>query len=354
MAQLPQSLVVVDVETTGLHSNDRIVTFGAWRIETSGIHNDALQVDCVHLIADPGKKSHPKAEQVHGYSDWTLRHQQPFAENAEAVRQFIMSGDIVIAHNAGFDLAFIEREYQALGHLSPLRRHYCTMDGYRQRGAPGSASLNAICRQMGLSRMGQRHGALEDAWLALMIYFWLHDAPAKHIQPFSALAEKGAPTIPTNFRDPGPMPEGPLPRRARRSALPEAHSSINVNKALRETLMKELRPTALLLLEVAKSDGLAGEEIDVLTSLIRETADRLSLTVDPAIEHELLAELFDIEISQNILTRSARALCDNPVARQTFPKWLAMMAMADGDLSVSERAGIDRVKAAITRVLKSG
>ena len=115
MSKLPASIVAVDVETTGLHSNDRIVTLGAWRVTTAELTGDELNANCLHIIADPGRKSHSRAEEVHGYSDWVLRHQQPFSDHAETVQSFLSSGEVIIAHNASFDLEFIDREYRALG-----------------------------------------------------------------------------------------------------------------------------------------------------------------------------------------------------------------------------------------------
>ena len=54
---------------------------------------------------------------------------------------------------------------------------YCTMKGYRSLGIGGSASLNAVCSQIKLARSGETHGAMEDAWLSMQIYLWLHDCP---------------------------------------------------------------------------------------------------------------------------------------------------------------------------------
>lgn len=350
MSALPASIIAVDVETTGLTSDDRIVTLGAWRVNTAELESDAFQVDCIHLIADPGRKSHPKAEEVHGYSDWVLRHQQPFSEHADAVREFLSSGDMLIAHNASFDLTFIRREYLALGQQAPNFEACCTMNEFRRSGLSGRASLNAICQQMGLSRVGQRHGALEDAWLALMIYFWLGHAPAKHIQPFSKIAEKGAPVVPYNFKEPPPLPEGRIPPRRRQVA--EAPRRTKAPSKARDALLRAVRPSAILLLEVARANqDLAREEIDILVSLIRSTRERLGLEIDDETEFEVLAEIFDTQITQNLMTRSARALCDDPVAREEFPRWLASIATADGNVSEAERDAIDRVKAAINRVL---
>ena len=54
---------------------------------------------------------------------------------------------------------------------------YCTMKGYRALELGGSASLSAVCRHIKLARAGDRHGAIEDAWLAMQIYLWLHGCP---------------------------------------------------------------------------------------------------------------------------------------------------------------------------------
>lgn len=356
MSKFPSSIVAVDVETTGLYSNDRIVSLGAWRMNSADLSEDSLTTSYLYIVADPGRKSHPRAEEVHGYTDWTLRYQQPFAENAQAVRKFLSSGDIVVAHNAGFDFGFIDREFQALGEIPPRCRQYCTMNAYRRSGLPGRASLKAICQNIGIERVGGTHGALEDAWMALMVYLWLNDAPSKFIQPFSGILKKGVGTRPSNFKEPPPMPAGRLPRRSQARALETSAPAVpRVGSAAKKALFKEVRPTAILLLEVARADEkVASEENEIIAALIRSACDRLGLPEDEEAERELLAELFDTKLSQNLLTRAARGVCESPVARAEFPKWAASMAIADGGFSVSEREAYDRVKATINRVLSKG
>lgn len=350
MSNLPDTIIAVDVETTGLHSSDRIVTLGAWRFRLAELSNQVFAADCLHIIVDPGKKSHPRAEQVHGYSDWVLRHQPPFAEHANLVRDFLSSGDIVVAHNANFDFTFIDREYLNLGQSIALPS-YCTMNGYRRSGRTGRASLNAVCDQIGLKRIGERHGALEDAWLALMIYFWLHRAPSNFIEPFAKVLEKGIPQAPFNYRVPPKLPEGPIPTR-RETRLAKVRDLSAAKKAAREVLMKAVRPTAILMLEVARAgSSLASEEIEILVDLILSTRDRLGIAADNEVEFEVLADIFEINVTQNQLTRSARAVCEDENARQEFPKWFAAIATADGDVSDAERDAIERVKSAIRRVL---
>jgi DNA polymerase-3 subunit epsilon len=348
---LPKTIVAIDVETTGLYSHDRIVTLGAWKVSAAELAADVFHPECIHIIVDPGKKSHPKAEAIHGYSDWILRHQQPFAEYARTVRDFIESGEVVVAHNASFDMEFIAREYRALGQAPPTLPIYCTMNSYRQAGLPGRASLDAICQMLKLHRSSQKHGSIEDAWLALMVYFWLNRAPPRAILPFAEIAKVGIPVSPSNFMEPPPIPEGGAPTR--RAAIVEEVRQLAAEKlAAKKKLMKAVRATAILLLEVARSDdSLASEEIDILVALIGAVRERLGMEADGEIEFEVLAELFDVRLSQNQLTRCARAMCADAAARDEFPSWFATMASIDSIISVQQQAAMERVKSAIRRVL---
>lgn len=205
---IPESIVAIDVETTGIHSTDRVVSLGAIWLSTHCLSEPSLPISYLHLIFDPLKKSHPEAEKVHGYDDWMLRHQEPFWRYAPAIRRFLHSGSVIVAHNAEFDLGFINREMELAGESARLKRpSFCTMLEYRRRhGSP--ANLTAASGRIGLSREGGRHGALEDAWLALMVYLNLHGYDC--IKPFSEASQELG--IFNQLACP-PRPEGPLPRR---------------------------------------------------------------------------------------------------------------------------------------------
>ena len=68
------------------------------------------------------------------------------------------------------------------------------MKGYRALELGGSASLSAVCRHIKLARSGDLHGAIEDAWLAMQIYLWLHGCPLQGRLCGSL------PRTPSNFR----------------------------------------------------------------------------------------------------------------------------------------------------------
>jgi DNA polymerase III subunit epsilon len=117
---------------------------------------------------------------------------------------------LVVAHNAEFKVGFYNREMERLGRSPISKPVFCTMDGYRQKGFPGSASLSAICHQIGVARSTKLHGALEDAWLAMRVYLWLNN------RGFSGQLPSEFTGNPINLRSVPPLPIGTLPRRQRK------------------------------------------------------------------------------------------------------------------------------------------
>jgi DNA polymerase-3 subunit epsilon len=100
--------VVVDLETTGLRpGSSAICEIGAVRVR--GLEMEAE----FETLANPGMRMAPGAAAVTGLRDEQLRD-APRPE--EAVRRFLaFAGDaVLVAHNARFDLAFLDRETERL------------------------------------------------------------------------------------------------------------------------------------------------------------------------------------------------------------------------------------------------
>jgi DNA polymerase-3 subunit epsilon len=172
--RIPASVAFCDVETTGLANNDRIVSFGAIGMMSSELAKGQLNLAYSYLVFDPRKRNHRGAEQIHGFSDRVLRWQDLFELHAAQVWRFLTSYELLVAHNAAFDFRFINREMRLSGLPALTRPVYCTMKGYRALDLGGSASLSAVCRHIKLARAGDLHDAIEDTWLAMQIYLWLH------------------------------------------------------------------------------------------------------------------------------------------------------------------------------------
>jgi DNA polymerase III subunit epsilon len=174
---LPESVVFCDVETTGLSTHDRIVTFGGIGMISRDLAKGRPDLEYLYLVFDPGRANRRAAEHIHGFSDSALRLQDPFAVHAADVRRFLTSYELLVAHNAAFDIRFINREMRLSGLPALTKPVYCTMKGYRALDLGGSAALSAVCRYIKLARSGDLHDAIEDAWLAMQIYLWLHGCP---------------------------------------------------------------------------------------------------------------------------------------------------------------------------------
>jgi DNA polymerase III subunit epsilon len=229
---VPSSVVFVDVETTGLTDRDRVVSLGAVWLSTASISNGPFPVSYVHLIFNPEKKCHPAAERVHGYPDGLLCQQETFSTRAGFLRQYLNCAELIVAHNANFDISFINRELQYAGENALNRPIYCTMEGCRERQLP-SAALEKVCEKIGIWRATRRHGALEDSWLAMMVYLWLQDRPCvrpfsdlgKYVEPFNLRSVRDEPLIPGPPSNTGLSAAGATPEARRISALVESIKS---------------------------------------------------------------------------------------------------------------------------------
>lgn len=172
--QLPQNILFFDVETTGLFEEDRIVSFAGILLNTSRLHERYFTVKHVHLILNPQRACHARASAVHGYDDWTLFHQPTFREEIDIIETLFLEAELLVAHNASFDMRFIQNEFVGLRRKFPKRPVYCTMQAWRSAGNQGSAKLDVVAANFGHARSSQRHGAFEDAWLAMAVYLGIN------------------------------------------------------------------------------------------------------------------------------------------------------------------------------------
>lgn len=160
--------IVFDTETTGLDpaSGHRIVEIGCVEIL-----NAIPTGQTFHFYLDPERDMPEEAFRVHGLSLEFLTGKPKFAEIAEQFLSFIADA-VLVAHNAEFDLRFVNAELAALGHptLTPDRViDTLALARRRHPGAPNS--LDALCQRYGIdTKRRTKHGALLDAEILAEVY----------------------------------------------------------------------------------------------------------------------------------------------------------------------------------------
>lgn len=162
--------IVLDTETTGLNprSGDRIIEIGCVEII-----NRRLTGNNFHLYINPERDSEEGALAVHGLTTEFLSDKPKFAQIAAELRDYVRGAEIII-HNAPFDLAFLDAEFERLG-LPRFKEHVeMVTDTLVQAKElhPGKRnSLDALCDRYGISNAHRvLHGALLDAELLAEVY----------------------------------------------------------------------------------------------------------------------------------------------------------------------------------------
>ena len=163
--------IILDTETTGLDpaKGDRIVEVGAVELL-----NHLPTGRTFHVYINPEPAMPKEAEAVHGLSSTFLRDKPVFASIVQDFMDFL-GDDVLIIHNASFDMAFINAELGFLRMPSiPPERVVDTLHIARQKHPGAANSLDALCRRYGIDNSRRtKHGALLDSELLAEVYLEL-------------------------------------------------------------------------------------------------------------------------------------------------------------------------------------
>ncbi|AIV37219.1 DEDDh family exonuclease [Streptomyces sp. R1] len=154
-AAYPQGYAVVDVETTGLARDDRIISAAVYRLDARGEVEDHWYT-LVNPQRDPGPVW------IHGLTDDVLRDAPLFPDVAEefAAR---LDGRVLVAHNAVFDWQMIAREYARAKREAPVRQRLCTIALSKALDLPlPNHKLESLAAHFGVVQQ-RAHHALDDA-----------------------------------------------------------------------------------------------------------------------------------------------------------------------------------------------
>ena len=166
--------VVLDTETTGLdpYQGHRLVEIGCIELV-----NRFPTGQTFHRYLNPERDVPPEAFAIHGLSDDFLKSQPVFADIAADLLAFV-GGAALIAHNAAFDLGFLNAELERVKQATiPRDRLVDTLLLARRKYPGGSNRLDDLCVRLGIDNSRRtKHGALLDAELLAEVYIELVDA----------------------------------------------------------------------------------------------------------------------------------------------------------------------------------
>ncbi|MDG1707866.1 MAG: DNA polymerase III subunit epsilon [Emcibacteraceae bacterium] len=163
--------IVFDTETTGFDpfNGDKLVEIGCVVVD------DYLPTgETYHVYINPERDMPTGAFDIHGLSEEFLKDKPTFSEIVGDFRDFC--GDMnLVAHNADFDMKFINWEMENLGFSPyPAARAVDTLAIARRKFPGASNTLDALCRRFSVDNSNRvKHGALLDAELLADVYLEL-------------------------------------------------------------------------------------------------------------------------------------------------------------------------------------
>jgi DNA polymerase III subunit epsilon len=163
--------IVLDTETTGLdpYQGHRLIEIGC--IE---LLNRIPSGQTFHRYVNPQRDVPAEAFAIHGLSGDFLKDKPPFAEVADELIAFIADAPLV-AHNASFDLNFINAELERAGKAVVTRDRVIDTLLLARRKHPGSPNrLDDLCARYSIDNSRRvKHGALLDAEILAEVYLEL-------------------------------------------------------------------------------------------------------------------------------------------------------------------------------------
>ena len=163
--------VVLDTETTGLEvqRGHRLIEIGCIELAERRPTGRTF-----HVYLNPDRAIDEGARAVTGISDEFLLDKPRFADIAAEFLAFV-DGAEIIAHNAAFDVGFIDAELTLAGTATACiadRVHVLDTLALAREKFPGQRnSLDALCRRLSVDNSHRElHGALLDAQLLAEVY----------------------------------------------------------------------------------------------------------------------------------------------------------------------------------------
>ena len=164
--------IVFDTETTGLdpYSGDRIVEIGAVELV-----NHVPTGKEYHQYINPMRSMSEEVVKVHGLTEEFLSDKPTFEEICDEFLSFIGSDSMLVAHNAPFDMKFLNCQLKELNKPTIGDDRVVDTVIIARKKFPGSrVNLDELCRRFNIDNSKRTvHGALLDSQLLADVYLEL-------------------------------------------------------------------------------------------------------------------------------------------------------------------------------------
>lgn len=177
-------VVVFDTETTGLNTEAGPHYMGHKVIEIGAVEvvNRRLTGRHYHVYLKPDRKIDEEAIKVHGITNDFLADKPVFSTQVDEFLQFIRGAEIV-AHNAPFDVGFLDYELSLIGRKERIESicHVTDTLALARKMYPGKRNnLDVLCTRYGIDNSHRTlHGALLDAEILADVYLLMTGGQTK-------------------------------------------------------------------------------------------------------------------------------------------------------------------------------
>lgn len=165
----PNRQLIMDTETTGLDAlkGDRVIEVGIVEMIGRKFTGEKL-----HVYINPQRGMDEEVIRIHGISEAFLTDKPTFNQVAQQLYDF-MDGAEIIAHNASFDMSFLNMEFNKVG-LSDFADRVQVTDSLMmaKQQYPGQKNtLDALVRRLDVGKQDRTfHGALLDSEILAEVY----------------------------------------------------------------------------------------------------------------------------------------------------------------------------------------
>lgn len=159
-----EKYIVVDIETTGLNrERDQITEIAALKIEGNRI------VDKFETLINPLMKIPVEIIQLTGITDSMVKDKPTIQEVLPTFIDFIKK-DILVAHNAIFDIGFLNFNYNKYFNMSLDNRNICTMNLAKKIVSTiPSYRLSSLCNYFDIKNESA-HRAMGDVYATTKLF----------------------------------------------------------------------------------------------------------------------------------------------------------------------------------------